>query len=278
MGVRGLLSYCSPIQTRILIGSTHTRPSSIGIDAYSVFYHFKQNTQGAQHFLEELLRSGHTITFVIDRRASAQKQETVKRREAERTAAAVVVDSLSKIAESDDYKDLSPAQKRAVEQVLAWKKQESWHMTPAILHEYRVLCERMGISVELAEEEADIALARGVKEGRWDTVVSGDSDLLLLRVPRLWLLSRSPAHVKEISLDDFNRFTGLSAEQACSLAVLAGSDVSTPVLLPIANAISWLRYYGSIDVIHARFPDVVRCEDMIRWKMVQGLYSVSLES
>jgi hypothetical protein len=273
MGIRGLLSYCSPIQTRLRISDASPKPLSIGIDSYSLFYSFKHKTDRAQQFLEELLRAGHSLTMVIDRRAAAEKQETVRRRQTERNAAATVVESLSTLTKCEEYEDLTPEQKRAVEQVLAWKKIDSWHMTPAVLHWYKVTCECLGITVEYAEEEADYTLAKGVKEGRWSAVVSGDSDLLLLRVPRLWLLSAAtPTTVKEVRIEDVYRFTGLNADQLCQLAVLAGSDLSPRVLLPIANAVSWLRYYGSLAVIHARFPEQVTEEDLKTWLRIEPLY------
>jgi 5'-3' exonuclease len=180
------------------------------------------------------------------------------------------------IQNTEEYNSLTVEQKKSVDQMLAQKKLQSWHMTPSIMEEYIAICKEYTIPIEYAEEEADTALARGVQTGRWSTVLSSDSDFLLLRVPRLLILSNTGNHsyVYEIVKEEFHAYTGLSETQAIQLALLAGSDVSPRVILPIAHAVSWLRYYESLDVIHSRFPTIVTCEDMLRFTTVRKAYEI----
>lgn len=267
MGVRGLLSYCRPIVRRIHVKQQQNQ--SIGIDAYSLFYSCKSNMERATKLLKEFLDAGHRLTMVVDRRASQAKEETVRLRKSKRTAASATKDVLESFHDSDDYTSLTPEQKGLVDQSLRWKEIESWHMTSATFAAYRDVCSSLGIAWVLAEEEADVALAAGVYEGLWSIVLSTDSDLLVLGVPTLWmLLIGSTSHVNQIRRDEFQRYVGLSRSQVVELALLAGCDSSPKKLVRIDCAVSWLKFYGSLGAIHRRYPDVVGCEDMVRFETV----------
>jgi hypothetical protein len=86
------------------------------------------------------------------------------------------------------------------------------------------------------------------------------------------MLTGRPDCVKEIEYGEFLGFMCLAEEQIPALALLAGSDVSPRQLMRMDQAVSWMRYYGSLEKIHARFPDKVTCEDMVRWKEIAPLY------
>lgn len=273
MGVRGLLSYCHSIQTKVHISKR--APSSIGIDAYSLFYHVKDDLTRAKELLEAFLSAGHTITLVVDRRANSKKTETVVRRGEIRAAAAADAETLEEIMHSESFELLSSQEKRVLERSLEQKKKSAWHFTAALLQIYKDMCSSLGVIVELAKEEADTALAQGCQEGRWSIVVSGDSDLLLLRVPRLWMLTGKNGVVKEIDYQEFLRYMCLTPDQILGLALLAGSDTSPRPLMRIEQAVSWLRYYGSLERIHSKYPDKVTCEDMLRWKDLQDVYTLT---
>jgi 5'-3' exonuclease len=274
MGIRGLLSFCSPIQKHQDILSTPA--SRIGIDAYCIFYAFKNDIERAEGLLRCFHAAGHTCTLVVDKRASALKQQTVKQRVEQRTAASSRASLLEEFKASAEFQELTPQQRRSIDEMIRCKQAESWHMTPALLERYKEACEHLEIDVIYAEEEADTALAQGVKEGKWDIVVSNDSDLLLLQVPQLWMISaKSLSTVTSVDLKEFYAFTGLNAQTAVELAAVAGSDIYPAVTLPIAQAVSWLRYYGSLGVIHKRFPSVVTAEIMEKLPGVYETYGIT---
>lgn len=276
MGVRGLLSYCSPIQKRVFLQPTDSGPpiaaSRVAMDAYGLFYLVKDNMERARAYLSAYTRAGYSLTLVVDRRASQQKGETVKRREHVRAEAKAAVQSLHDVVESAAFQDLSPQEQAVLQRRLHQKEAEAWHFSPALLERYKILCRELTIQLEFADEEADTALAAGVHAGLWDIIVSGDSDLLLLRVPRLWIFTARADCVKEIVYTEFLRFMCLTGDQVVTLALLAGSDVSPRPICSISQAVSWLRYYGSLEAIHARLPEQLTCEDMVRWKEIAPLY------
>lgn len=276
MGVRGLLSYCSPIQKRFFLQPTDSGPpfsqATVAMDAYGLFYLVKDNLERARAYLSAYRSAGYSLTLVVDKRANQQKGETVKRRETARSEAKAVVQSLQAIVNSPAFQELSETEQSILQRRLHQKESESWHFSPALLERYKLLCAELDVGLEFAEEEADTALAAGVHSGRWSIIVSGDSDLLLLRVPRLWIFTGRPDCVKEIAYTEFLRFMCLTPDQIASLALLAGSDVSPRPICSIAQAVSWLRYYGSLEAIHARVPEQLTCEDMVRWKEIAPIY------
>ncbi len=113
----------------------------------------------------------------------------------------------------------------------------------------------LGITLIIAEEEADSTLAKG----DYDVVISSDSDLLILGVKALWIPGK---HTQEILRDDFLNILGLEGEQLYQLAYMCGCDVQPRKIVDIQSAVSLLRFYGSLFKVYERLPTTITKDDI----------------
>jgi 5'-3' exonuclease len=265
MGVRGLMTYCSSLKRP----PNRPRPSRIGIDAFCILYLFRADTAGLESYLRSLLSHGHTLTLVVDRRAVKEKQETVDARRAGRAAAAEAADALAEFTATPDYAELSKAEQAVIQHKLSLQQRDAWRVSGTHIRALAALASTLGIGWQMADAEADETLATMSRAGEVEIVISSDSDLLILGVNTLWLPSANGSHL-EISGLEFRRFLGLAGERVYELAFLAGCDVHPRSIAPIPMAVSWLRFYGSLQKIHERFPDKVTESDMIEYTALRA--------
>jgi 5'-3' exonuclease len=259
MGVRGLLTYCNPIKRRANMNVTNLH---IGLDGFSLLFLFREERQAFETYLRTLLEKaavGHLI-IVMDKRAAKEKREVVKERKDLRSSAKAEANALTSFTQSPEFEELDEKQQAILERTLAQKERAAWCLYSEYMKWFRALINTLGITIEWAPEEADTVLAKG----NYDVVVSSDSDLLILGVKKLWIpdLKNNKVYHTEINNKEFINFIGIQGEQLFELAFMAGCDVQPRSLMPIRQAISRLRFYGSIHTIHKKHPEFVNSQNM----------------
>jgi 5'-3' exonuclease len=254
MGVRGLMSYCKRIQRVIPLGDNN-QGKSIGIDAFSVIFLFREQRQEFRAYLESLLAAKHRVTFVMDKRAQKEKKEVVDQRKEIRNDAKQEATGLTSFTQTDEYEGLDEQQRKVLERHIALKERDAWCLYSEYVKWLKGMIADLGISLVIAEEEADTVLAKG----NHDVIVSSDSDLLILGCRALWIprfgRDRLVYH-DEIRKKDFLELLGLQGEQLYELAFLAGCDIQPRKIVDIEVAISLLRFYGSIEKMCQRIGSV----------------------
>jgi 5'-3' exonuclease len=249
MGVRGLLTHCKPIQ-RLLKDPGNLK---IGLDAFCILYLFKEQKESLASYLD-LLVGKHQVTVVLDGRAPPQKRETVEDRAAKRSAAATEADELSSFTKSEDFSSLTEDQQRVLKKQLEKFQTNAWSLHSDHVAWFKGVCREKGVTLLHAIQEADDELVKG----GFDAVISGDSDLLLHSVKKLWiprLNAKGYVVHSEIDGKEFSRFMGLEGDRLFELAYLAGCDVQPVSHAPLKIAISWLRFYGDLERVVKKFPD-----------------------
>ena len=250
MGVRGLLTYCKSITHHVTLQPSN---DSIGIDGFSLLYLFKEDQAALERYLQELIKLGHSITIVMDKRAAEEKKETVEKRKEVRQEAKVEANTLEVYVQSDEFRDLLPSQQKILEKKLYQATRKAWCLSKPHMKWFKAFLEANSIPLVYAEEEADEYLA----SQPFAIVVSGDSDLLILGVKRLWIPRGVGIQHDEILHSDFMKLMGLTEFQLKELAFLAGCDVQPKSIVSVEKARGWLLWYGSLDRIAKRFPGQV---------------------
>lgn len=264
MGVRGLMSYCKRIQRLPKSQS----PLSIGIDAFSVIFLFREKRTEFKAYLESLLAANHTVTFVMDKRAQKEKKEVVEQRKEIRTDAKQEATTLTSFTQTDAYEGLDEQQRKVLERHIALKERDAWCLYSEYVRWLKGTVSSLGITLVTADEEADTVLAKGGH----DVIVSSDSDLLILGCKALWIPRFGREGVvmhDEIRREDFLDLIGLSGEQLYEMAFLAGCDIQPRKIVDIDVAISLLRFYGSIEKISGRVGSVTEA-DLAEYKKLRA--------
>jgi hypothetical protein len=233
----------------------------IGVDAFSVIYLFKERREDFKEYMRGLVvcagKNG-SLLFIMDRRASKEKMEVVKERREIRNEAKAEAKTLATFVKSSEFDELDERAQKVLEKLIEEKERAAWHLYPEYLKWLMEMLKEVGVEVTWAEEEADTVLA----DAGSDVVVSSDSDMLILGVKRLWLPRGVALQHNEICGDEFLKCVGVSGSQLYELAFLAGCDVHKKSLMSVGEAVSRLRFYGGMEQIHRRHPNLVGEEDL----------------
>lgn len=253
MGVRGLLTYLKSCHV-IHHADTKVNGWTFGLDGFSLIYLFKEEKEAFQKYLEDMKMKG-TLTVVMDKRAAKEKKQVVEERKEARKEAREEANALvSTLA----CAELDEKQKEIIQKAIAQKERQAWSLHSGYMKWLLGVLEQLKIPVVWAEQEADEVLAAG----EYDAVVSSDSDLLILGVRRLWLPRGVGVQHNEICGDAFLRLVGLKGDQLFELSYLAGCDVQPRSLMSVKEAIGRLRFYGGIEALHKRHPELVSEDDL----------------
>jgi 5'-3' exonuclease len=254
MGVRGFLSFIKPIRKRVTI--EQEKNLQIGIDAFCLMYTFREERDKFEAYLRKLLQRGHTLTFIFDRRAQKEKKAVVEARKQKKEEARTQADNLTTFTQSDDFEELEEHLQQHILQKIAEKEWVAWCLYAEYTEWLLNLLQTLHITVIKAKEEADILLAKGA----YDVVISSDTDMFVLGCRRVWLPTDSFHY--EYLLQNIEEHVGLPHESFCELAYLVGCDVQPKKKMEIDEAISNLRFYGSLLGIHSKQPNKITAEDL----------------
>ena len=265
MGVRGLLTYLKSCHV-IHHANTNVSGWRFGLDGFSLMYLFKEDRDSFKKYLVELKEKG-SLTVVMDKRAAKEKKQVVEERKEARKEAREEANMLVSTLASAVLDD---RQKEILQKAIAQKERQAWSLYSGYMKWLIELLTTLEISLLWAEEEADELLAAG----GYDVVVSSDSDLLILGVQRLWLPRGVGIQHNEVCKDEFLKLVGLKGEGLLELSYLAGCDVQSKSLMTVKEAIGRLRFYGSMEAIHKRHPELVSEDDLKGYQTLRaGVWS-----
>ena len=263
MGVRGLFTYCNPIRKKANMNLTGLH---IGIDGFSLFFLFREDRAAFKRYIEKVKACG-TLTVVIDKRAAKEKREVVQERKELRKEAKAEAISLTSFTQTPEYEELDEEFQAVLDRVIAQKERAAWCLYPEYMKWFLEMLNTLDIPYTWAKEEADSVLANDT----YDVVISSDSDLLILGCRCLWL-PRTDGNHGEINGEEFRRFIGLNGEQLFQMAYLAGCDVQPRSLMSLKEAVSRLRFYGSIYSIHRKHPEIVSIQELENYEKIKNVW------
>lgn len=186
----------------------------------------------------------------MDGKADEEKKETVEKRKKDRQDAASDVERIKKKLEDPS---LDEEEKASLARRLKLKEHDAWQLTPGHKKWFTSMILEKGCSIIYAPKEADSILASSA----YDAVISSDTDILVLGCEKMWIPNHDGSHI-EYASDDMWKILGLDTRhQLLELAFLVGCDVQPKPILPFDKGLSYLRFYGSLFVIHIRYPEIV---------------------
>ena len=237
----------------------------IGVDAFSLLFLFKEDREAFEEYLRKLLLCSASMTFVMDKRAAKEKREVVEERKGQRKEAKAEAESLTSFTQTAEFEDLEPKQQEMLEKLIAQRERAAWHLYPEYVKWLIELLKKYEIELIWAQEEADIVLAKG----NHDIIITSDSDLLILGARRLWIPRGVGIQHNEINGAEFVKYIGFEGDRLFELAFLAGCDVQSRPLMTVAEAVSRLRFYGSLLGIHKKHPELVGDNDVVEYSRLR---------
>jgi hypothetical protein len=245
--------------------SQHTG-QKVGIDGFNLLYLFKERKEDLEAYLRGLLDLQMKLIVYMDSRAAKEKEEVVEKRKEAREDAKGKAESLEKFTKSEEFKQLDLKQQEVFQKKLEQTVAKAWSLNSKHTKWFKKLCADLKIDLRWAEQEADEALARG----GFDIVITTDSDLLILKVKTLWIPRGIGLQHNEILYQDFLHHIGLREDQLYELAFLAGCDVYPRSIKPFGEAVSWLRFYGSLAAVHKKKPTILTAKHLQEYARLQA--------
>jgi 5'-3' exonuclease len=268
MGVRGFLSFIQPVKKKANV--CQQEGLRVGIDAFCLIYLFREERKAFEDYLRGLLSKGYILTFVLDRRAQKEKKAVVEERKQRKEEAKQEANQLKLFMLTEEFEELGAEYKKTITDKVAQKEWEAWCLYAEYTEWLLSLLQSLKISVVKAKEEADTLLA----QSDFDVVISSDSDMFVLGCERVWIPKGKFLQHDEYLLEDVEKHIGLFQETFCELAYLVGCDVQPKKKMAMEEAISHLRFYGSLMGIHMKDTNKVSADDLEEFvKLKKAIWS-----
>jgi len=270
MGVKGLYTYLKHYRNDL--DPLTVPPCRIGIDAMSILYRYKANTEDILKILRGLKAAGHTLFFVFDGKPPAEKEREIQSRKDVKADATAQAAAIGTFLKSDAAAALDKSSLSLLEYSMQRAQHQSWHMTREIRRAFQETLWIEEIPYVKSMSEADDVLTDLVAAGKIDVVLTTDMDYLLGGVGRLWIPTRKGAcYFEDVQLDDIISGEGITRQGLMDAGLLCGTEERKGAQgVPCSVAFTWIRHYGSLEallkssvadpILRAMFPSVEAVE------------------
>jgi 5'-3' exonuclease len=261
MGVKGLYSCLKPHSR--LIDFTKEPSLRLGLDVYPFLYKFKYDIDACIQLFLKLVEVGHTCTLFLDGNPPKEKMEELANRRQQRETAYQQAEALKAFLNDPEKSgSLDTTAKEILEKQIKAYEVESYSIKKETKELFlKRVKEETSIPIVLCQGESDIDLIQASKKGEIDVVIGNDMDFFVGGVERLWTLGKTNTEplFLEFERTSITKQFGLYSKSWIDIALLAGYE-KTPYLkrTSVQQAITWIRYYGSLESLLARRPELLQ--------------------
>ena len=263
MGIKGLYSCLKPFSHRVEY--TAVPPLKLALDAYPFLYKFKHDLDSCIRLFQNLQKAGHHIKIYVDGNPPKEKMEELAKRRQQKEQAYKQAEALKLFLKDEEAKNLDEQARKLIEKQIQAYEVESYSIKKETRDAFLRQIKDASIPFVLCEGEADTMLIEAAKKQEVDVVVANDMDLFVGGVERLWVLGKTNTDplFLEFNRTEITKQFGLSPKAWVDVAILAGYE-KTPALkrTSVQQAITWLRYYGSLESLFARRSELLQGEQM----------------
>lgn len=261
MGVKGLYSCLKPYAHPV--DFLQVEPSRLALDAYPFLYKYKYDIESCIQLFQTLEGVGHTCTLYVDGNPPKEKMAELAQRRQQREQAYQQAQALKVfLSDTDKSSSLDEQARSLIEKQIAAYEVESYSIKKETREAFlQRVKEATKMTIVLCEGESDIALIDAAQKGTTDIVVANDMDLFVGGVERLWILGKTNADPMflEFQRSAITKIFGLRPKAWMDVAILAGYEkTQTLKRTSVQQAITWIRYYGSLESLFARRPELLQ--------------------
>lgn len=258
MGVRGFLSYVKKKIPLINPLEPGTEPLRIGVDVHGLLYMWQDDTVAIQHFLQAFRAAGHSLIFVFDGEAPAEKKELLQKRRQHREQSALQAYALEQFLSTEEGSQLDVPSRKHLERQIQLLRASTWSITRDYREKVIGLIQAAKCEILFAKGEADEDLVALEKARKIDVILSSDMDFIRFGVNRIWVPKFRHGHLECYDFDVliFCDEEDINIENLQDIARLCGSEYEYSKITP-AEAFGLIRYYGSLDNIKRVRPQLL---------------------
>jgi hypothetical protein len=264
MGIKGLYSCLKPFSHRVEYNNVP--PLKLALDAYPFLYKFKHDLDSCIQLFVNLQKVGHQLKIFVDGNPPKEKMEELAKRRQQKEQAYKQAEALKLFLQDEEKSsELDEEARKLIEKKIQAYEVESYSIKKEMRDSFLQRIKDAEIPFVLCEGEADTMLIESALKQEVDVVVANDMDLFVGGVERLWVLGKTNTDplFLEFNRTEITQQFGLQAKAWVDVAILAGYE-KTPQLKrsSVQQAITWLRYYGSLESLFARRSELLQGEQI----------------
>lgn len=265
MGIKGLYSCLKPHSRPV--NFKKESPMRLALDVYPFLYKFKHDLESCIQLFQELLSAGHQCTLYMDGNPPKEKLEELAQRRQQRESAYQQAEALKEFLKDKEKSDaLDESAKQILEKQIAAYEVESYSIKKETREQFiQKVKEQTSIPIIMCEGESDIDLIKVALKGEVDAVIANDMDLFVGGVEKLWMLGKTNTDplFLEFNRTAITRHLGLYYKSWVDIALLAGYEKTKELRrTSVQQAIIWIRYYGSLENLFSRRPELLQGEQV----------------
>lgn len=178
MGVKGLFHFLKRFEKNVYIPQ-FINGKTVGIDIFWFLHQSKGDMFSFQNYLLPIVKHAEKVYCVFDGAAPEYKKELLQEQNKKRNE---LLDSIQQIEKFIKYpfNRLSGEDRRCINEYLNQLKRQVWQPHPEFIYSVKSWLSSKGCEIYQAPHEADNILIELEKNGKVDTIISNDSDLLIL--------------------------------------------------------------------------------------------------
>lgn len=277
MGIKGLYSCLKMYSVKVSYEAEE--PTKFGLDAYPFLYKFREDIDACLALFKKMKDVGHTLTVYMDGMPPKEKIDELTSRKQQKESAFQQAKALREFLDDKEKSaELNDEARKVLEKQVQSFETESWSLRREIRESFLRRCrEELSIDVILCEGEADNDLIKASLEKRVDIIIANDMDLFVGGVERLWMLGKTNAEplFMEFRRSDISRDLGIHPRAWTDVALLTGYEKAQVLRRCSAQqAIVWIRFYGCLENLFSRRPDLLRENTVEEYQKAREFFSV----
>lgn len=180
MGVKGLFQFLKRFEKEINIPD-YVKDKSVGIDIFYFIHKSHGDILALQNMLRPLIRNSQTVYCIFDGSPPSEKKEELFKRKEKRYE---ILETIERIEQWMKYpfNHLRGTDKNVIQRYITQLKQQAWSPSYEFIEKVKSWLMSQNCYVYKATCEADHYLAELYLRGIVQTIITGDSDLLVLGV------------------------------------------------------------------------------------------------
>ena len=242
MGVKGLFEFLKKFERKVHIPD-YVRDKSVGVDIFWFLHQSKGDFFALQNLLLPIIKHSAAVHCAFDGTAPPEKYEELRASGARRSE---LLDTIQRIESwlQFPFHRLNGESRQIIREYLADLRREAWIPTPEYIEPAKNWLRNKGCVIHQACGEADDLLIELESNGTIHTIITNDSDLLVLGA-RSVLRFKTPLYGVVFECDTLCENVGFTAQQWRDFMYLCRHMKNTDILL----AYSFISVYKDLDYV-----------------------------
>lgn len=178
MGVKGLFHFLKRFEKNVQI-SQFVSGKSVGVDIFWFLHQSKGDMFSFQNYLLPIVKHAEKVYCVFDGVAPESKRESLDEQACKRSEILQSIQQIEKFLKYP-FNRLNGEDRRCIHDYLNQLRRQAWHPPPEFIDSVKKWLISKNCEIYQAPHEADNTLIELEEKGQVSTIITNDSDLLIL--------------------------------------------------------------------------------------------------